>query len=90
MKSFWLPDTLVCPACGTTLSGAINTTGDREPEDGDPTICVVCRALLVYAGAPAASLRYPTDEEQRAFLADPAVQRGIHAIAEYHRQGGPV
>ena len=87
MKSHHLTFSAKCPACGTELDVALNTTGDDMPEDGDPSLCVKCRALLVYCGTPVNSMRYPTEDEQRRFLADPAVQRAIAALAEYHRDG---
>lgn len=88
MKDHLLPVTLVCPACAAQLDGALNTETDRGPRDGDPTLCIECRALLVHSGTPAHSLRYPTPEEQRTFLADPAVQRAIWALGQMHEQKG--
>lgn len=88
MKSHLLPSAVTCPACGTRLDGAFNTTSDDRPEEGDPSICIRCRALLVYCGSPVNSLRYPTVDEQRKFLADRAVQRGIAAVAAIHRDNG--
>lgn len=87
MKSHVLNFSTQCPACGAQLDAALNTTSDHMPKDGDPSLCVKCRALLVYCGSPVNSLRYPTADEQRAFLADPAVQRAIMALAGVHRDG---
>lgn len=87
MKDHLLPVALICPACGAQLDVALNTEGERSPRDGDPNLCIKCRALLVYSGTPVSSLRYPTSAEQREFLADPAVQHAISALAELHRRG---
>lgn len=83
---------IVCPACGAELTASICATDDAGPEDGgpedgDPSLCGYCRALLVFEGSPA-SLRRPTPEEEREFLADANVQRAIAALAEYHRDRG--
>lgn len=90
MRDHLLPVKLTCPACNAKLDGALNTTANRGPQDGDPTLCVKCRALLVYAGKPVASLRYPTTGEQREFLADPAVQRAIWALGQLPQQHRPI
>lgn len=87
MKDHRLGYAVTCPACGTNLDGALNTTGERLPVDGDPILCARCRALLVYSGSPVNSLRYPTSDEQRVFLADPDVQHVIAALGEAHRLG---
>lgn len=78
-----------CPACGTNLDGAINGNTDR-PQDGAALLCGYCRALIVFSGSPVASLRYPTDEELRRFLADPEMQQTIAALGAYHRHVGGV
>jgi len=62
-------------------------SGDEKPTAGDPTLCFTCRALLIYCGSPINSLRYPTSEEQRRFLANSDVQHAIAALAEAHRRG---
>lgn len=85
MKNHRLFGPLECPSCGVTLDGAWNTTSDAGPADGDATLCVYCRALLVYRGSPVNSLRHPTKEEEQKFLADPGVQRAIAAVAAMHR-----
>lgn len=90
MKDHHLAVTLTCPACGAKLDGALNATGDRLPQDGDPSLCVYCRALIVHAGTPVNSRRYPTSEEQREFLADPDIQRAIWALGQLHQQRGPL
>lgn len=77
-----------CPGCGAGLDGALNTETDRGPRDGDPTLCVECRSMLVYSGTPVNSLRYPTSEEQREFLANPHMQRVIAAMRIVHEQRG--
>lgn len=87
MKDHPLAITPTCPACATELGGAFNTTGDGAPENGDPTLCCACRALLVFSGSPVNSLRYPTPDEERTLLADPGVLRAIAALAEAHRRG---
>lgn len=87
MKDHVLGVVPICPACGTTLGGAFNTESDRAPQAGDPTLCCACRALLVFSGSPASSLRYPTPDEEREFLANANVQRAIAALAEVHRSG---
>lgn len=88
MKTHRLDNAIQCPACGAELSGALNTTSDDRPRDGDPSLCFNCRALLVYSGSPANSLRRPTDDEERQFLADVNVQRAIWAIGQTHRARG--
>lgn len=90
MKDHLLPITLTCPACDAKLDGALNATGDRLPRDGDPSLCIYCRALIVHSGTPVNSLRYPTPEEQRAFLADPEIQHAIWALGQLHQQRGPI
>lgn len=93
MKPYQLPQAITCPACGTALGESVKTTNrrsdnDHQPRDGDPSICFACRALLVPFGSPVNGLRYPTDDEERRFLADPDVQRVIAAIGETHRRHG--
>lgn len=91
MRGHHLAVAVTCPACGANLDGALNSTGVNLPKAGDPGLCVYCRALLVYCGTPVVnSLRYPTSEEQRTFLADPAVQRVILALKQHHEQHGPI
>lgn len=87
MGNHLLPAALTCPACAAQLNGALNTETERGPRDGDPTLCASCRALLVHSGTPVNSLRYPTPDEQREFLANPAVQRAIRALGQVHEQG---
>lgn len=84
MKSHQIPGVVACPACGANLNGAFNTSSDDRPRDGDPSLCFYCRALLVYCGSPADSLRYPTPDEERQFLSDANVQRAIAALAATH------
>lgn len=90
MRDHHLPVALQCPACGAKLDGALNTEGERGPRDGDPSICIECRALLVHSGTPVRALRYPTPQEQKEFLADAGVQCGIAALAELHRRNGKI
>ena len=87
MKEHLLPVALTCPACGAKLDGALNTQSDHSPREGNPGLCVKCRALLVYTGTPVNSLRYPTPEEQAEFLSQPAVQRAICALRQLHERG---
>lgn len=84
MKDHILAVAPKCPACDAELRGAFNTNGDRKPRDGDPTLCGGCRALLVFAGDPVDSLRRPTADEERKFLANADVQRAIAALSFIH------
>lgn len=88
MKDHRLANALICPACGAEPDGALNATGERLPRDGDPSLCIECRALVVHSGTPVNSLRYPTPEEQREFLADPQIQQAIWALGQLHAQRG--
>ena len=90
MKSHRLDNAVKCPACGADLTAAFPVDGDTDegPRDGDASLCVDCRALLVYSGSPVVSLRYPTPEEERELLADASIQRAIAALAEVHRTRG--
>lgn len=90
MRDHLLPVALRCPACGAELNGAFNTEGERGPRDGDPSICIECRALIVYSGTPVRALRYPTPQEQKEFLADPEVAHAILVVGELHRMNGPI
>ena len=67
MKSHRLDSVIQCPACGADLTAAypVDDDTDEGPQDGDASLCVDCRALLVYSGSPVVSLRYPTPEEER-------------------------
>ena len=90
MKSHRLDSVIQCPACGADLTAAypVDDDTDEGPQDGDASLCVDCRALLVYSGSPVDSLRYPTPEEERELLADEGIQRAIAALAAVHRIRG--
>lgn len=85
MEDFLVPP-MTCPGCGVAFDGALNTDGARRPEPGDPTICVHCRALLVFG---VGELRHPSPEEEQEFLADVRIQAAIRAVDEMHRLYGP-
>ena len=78
---------LTCPACAAQLNGALNTSSERLPREGDPTICVYCRAILLFVGEPVHSLRRPDLQEEIVLLLDPGLQRAVAALNELHRRG---
>lgn len=89
------PQTLPCPGCAAELIGMTSV--------GDCSVCISCRALITldvdhslvgvdWHGQPITTtvpyMRYPTDEEERAWLTDPRVQAVIKAVAEHHARFG--
>lgn len=81
---------MACPACATSMDGAFNTESERRPIDGDPAICVVCRAINVYAGTPVNSLRPPTEQEFAEFMANEHLQKVVAALGIAHSLHGPM
>lgn len=75
-----------CPWCHAEQDGALNTTGDRAPATGDPTVCATCGRLSVFDAAVPHGRRFPTLAERRRFEADPDVARALDAVAALRQQ----
>jgi len=75
-----------CPECKTQLEAATSLIDGQTPEPGDPTVCIVCTAILIYE--PGMMVRLATKDELRALT--PAnlfeLVRTQTAIREMHRQ----
>ena len=50
-----------CPSCGEAMTGAAGVESDDAPTPGDISVCLYCRALLVFGND--LKLRMPTDAE---------------------------
>jgi hypothetical protein len=52
-----------CPVCGYKFDAASKTSGgpDRDPQEGDVTVCIGCLAILTFNED--LSVRLPTEED---------------------------
>lgn len=74
---------LSCLGCGRLLNGYINPDRGRQPTVGDMTVCLYCRAWLIFTDT---GLRYPTDEEFKELLHHPEFRATTRTVEEMHRQ----
>lgn len=75
---------LHCPACGVGIYGITHV--------GECSFCSACRAMITldFDEQRNPVLRYPTDQEETEWLANPRVLRVIAALASHHeRHGSP-
>ncbi len=63
-----------CPACEHVLSAASSVYDDERPRPGDMSICVECRAILVFTNRM--TLRRATVDEAREFVSIVARHQG--------------
>jgi hypothetical protein len=73
-----------CAACNRTLDAVTAMDGSAEPPRiGDPTICLYCGTLLVYA--PLNMTRVPGHDEAKELLSDRVVGPDLKkALAMWH------
>jgi len=73
--------TVHCVNCGATFDASTRIGGtEAVPQDGDITVCLYCRHIMVFEGGKP---RNPNDAEMRRIAGDPRVVRLVDAIAEF-------
>jgi hypothetical protein len=53
-----------CPACGYRIDACTNLDHDTAPTEGDPTVCIDCATVLVFAAHHALRIATPADLDQ--------------------------
>jgi hypothetical protein len=79
----------VCPVCRASHDGMASTMGEREPQDGDVNVCIMCKGISVYDSSVPTKLRFPTDEELAVFNADPRLRLIRAAMEVVEEKLGP-
>lgn len=72
-----------CLACEHKMDLAAHIGGNRTPDAGDITICIVCAHVMAFNDG--LTFRELTAEEQKEVFDDVRVQRVVMAIKQVHR-----
>lgn len=68
-----------CTICGYPLGGTSPVTEPGAvPKDGDASICVYCGAVAAFNDD--GTLRRPTADEMREFLADDVIRQAVRSV----------
>lgn len=92
LRDYYMKRASLCPRCGHTLTGAMETTpAGGAPEPGDTSVCISCASVLVYKDD--LTLRPATAEELVEIFADhelgPVLRRAIISVNLSHQVLGP-
>ena len=80
-----MPPCLKCNADNDGVTCVTDGFEDRQPGDGDISICIYCGALAVFTDNGTA-FRWPTESEREIFLADEDVISLLFAVQMHPRQ----
>ena len=67
-----------CPKCDYVWDMATNVVGEGKVREGDVSICLGCVSVMVFVNN--GSVREPTAEEAKMYLADPTLQKTLEFI----------
>jgi hypothetical protein len=78
---------LRCPYCAGPIDPLLNPAGRTEPKDWDPCLCPECREISTFEFSLPGGLRKATEDDWRAWRADPRLSRALVTVARVQTRG---
>jgi len=73
-----------CPNCSRELDGATDPFGDAVPKEGDATVCIYCKTILVFGKD--LKLEMPNLEQIKALAGNKAVLAIMKALEHIEKE----